>query len=132
MKTPQLSEAMLNILKAKIQEECRTMCTNKPTKSLFKICSIDSLKKFDIEALQSELRTRAPTLFTFLSAAGSPTGRRKTQLAMVTMAAAVLLKARSQKMSMLQTLVASILYAGHASKRVRVVIKISKLLKNIF
>ena len=119
MKTPQLSEAMLNTLKAKIQEECGTMCTNKPTKSLFKICSIDSLKKFDVEALQSELRTRAPTLFTFLSAAGSPTGRRKTQLAMVTMAAGVLLKAR--KMSMLQTLVASILDAGHASKWVRVV-----------
>ena len=54
----------------------------------------EALKKVNMDALQRELSTRAPVLFTFLKAAGTPTKRHKPHLAMITMAAAVLLKAK--------------------------------------
>lgn len=119
-KAPELGRATLNALTNKVRRECRWMCNNLPSKSLFKNISTDTLKGFDIEALHKELVTKAPVLFAVLQAAGTPTHTKKAlQHNMTTMAAAVLLKARSQKMCMLQTLVGTILYTGHASKRVR-------------
>lgn len=119
LKTRELSKATVNHVARKVRDECKAMCKNSPAKSLFKFTSIHQLKKFDINLLSSELAKRAPTLFTLLKSASTRSAKHKPCLNMVTMATAVLLKAHSQKMCTLQTLVGTILYSGHASKRVR-------------
>ena len=62
------------------------------------------------------MKTKAPTLFTILSAA---CGQKQKDLHLcVPVIAAVLLKHRSKQMGLLQSMVSTILHAGHASKRV--------------
>jgi hypothetical protein len=47
------------------------MCGDLPSKSPFKISSVQQLKDFDIDALNGELVNRAPVLLTILKAAAS-------------------------------------------------------------
>lgn len=117
-KTKELKRATINLVASKVQQECASLCGRMPSKSLFKLSKLKQLKQFDLNALNSELASRAPVLFTILKAAASKSPKQTPRRSMITMAAAVLLKARSQKMCMVQTLVSNILYSGHASKKV--------------
>jgi len=73
-----------------------------------------------------ELQQRAPTLFAVLQAAAHPASKQVTPLpSMVGMAAAILFKSRSKHMCLLQSIVATLLYAGHASKKVSELTKYS-------
>lgn len=65
------------------------------------------------------MKSRAPVLLSVLTTAatgGSGSSTRSPPPSVIGMAAAVLLKARSE--NMLQAMVGALLYAGHASKRV--------------
>ena len=59
-----------------------------------------------------------PTLLSILQAAARPARKPDSNPIVVCMATAVLLKQRSQQMCLLQSIIAMILYAGHAAKRV--------------
>lgn len=68
--------------------------------------------------LLRELKKRAPTLLSILQAAAQPTRKCDPSITVICMAAAVLLKQRNQQMCLLQSIVAVVLYAGHAAKKV--------------
>ena len=92
--------------------------------SLLRISNVQQLTQFHWDPLIKELLQRAPTLMAMLKAAAITTRiaranvSRTRELQVITIAAALLLKQRNQHMAILQALVASILYAGYAAKRV--------------
>lgn len=86
-----------------------------------------------------ELRKKAPNLLAILQAAAQATRSRKAvpsisvvgmaadisvvgSFSVVGMAAGILLKTRNKHMCALQSVVSTLLYAGHASKKVSTVI----------
>lgn len=128
-------EALKQVLTA-VKVECRHLCQLKPRPSTLRVKSVGELKSFSWSEMMQELKRKAPTLLATLRAAAqshlprSPPKAvykkrgRQSKLAqrardsVVGMAAAVLLKERNQHMCKLQTLVSTLLYAGHASKKV--------------
>ena len=103
-----------------IRVECGSLCLLKPVPSVLRVSSLKRITDFKWEDLITELRTRAPTLLAILQAAAQPMGSKKSSLpaSIVGMAAGILLKSRNQNMCALQSVVSTLLYAGHASKKV--------------
>ena len=66
------------------------------------------------------MKARAPVLLSILRAAASRrlSGTMKAPPGNIAMAAAVLLKSRSNNICKVQAMIGALLYAGHASKRV--------------
>lgn len=108
----------------------------KPTPSVLRVRSVDELKSFSWNAVTEELKQKAPTFLAILQAAAEAYRPRvqktksthklkrskltqKGRKGVVGMAAAILLKERNQHMSKVQTVVSTLLHAGHASKKVR-------------
>jgi len=85
-----------------------------------RVHSLKSVTQFKWNDLNKELRTKAPTLLAILLAAAQPTRSKKAvpSVSVVGMAAGILLKSRNKHMCALQSIVATLLYAGHASKKV--------------
>ena len=76
------------------------------------------LTEFQSNIFLRELKQRTPTLLSILQAAARPTKKSsEPNPIVICMAAAVLLKQRNQQMCLLQSIVAIILYAGHAAKK---------------
>lgn len=116
-----------------VDRECQQLCKKKPA-SVLRVKSIDQLKSFSWDAVITELKKRAPTLLSILIAAAQSTRHPRRQSeprrkksnpvhrpwrqSVVCMAAAVLLKERNQQMCKPQSIVSTLLYAGHASKKV--------------
>ena len=65
-----------------------------------------------------ELQHKAPVLVAILEAASKTSVKNKQNKALICMAGAILLKSRCKHMCKLQLVISSLLYAGHASKRV--------------
>ena len=80
---------------------------------------MQSLNVFEWKEVIRELRERAPVLTSILEAAAQPLSHL-SPVPMIGMAAAVLLKVRSKNMYKVQLLITSLLYAGHAAKRVSI------------
>ena len=118
LNAPQLREAALAEVRAVVNLECEQLCKEKPAPSYFRNASVQSLKEFEWKEIMRELHERAPVLATVLEAAAQPPSRDLCRTPMIGMAAAVLLKARSKNMCKVQMMIASLLYAGHAAKRV--------------
>ena len=117
LNAPQLQEAALAEVRAVVNLECEQLCKEKPAPSYFRNASMQSLKGFKWKEIMRELHERATVLATVLEAAAQPPSRDLCRTPMIG-AAAVLLKARSKKMCKVQMMIASLLYAGHAAKRV--------------
>lgn len=87
------------------------------------------------KVVAQELQQKAPIFFAFLLAVASPHRPRnihkgttlESRYPAITMAAAVLLKERSDRMSALQHLVGIILFHGNASKQVYITIIFTKV-----
>jgi len=109
--------------------ECVSLCEKaKPS-----ILRVKLLTAFHFSTLLRELKQRAPTFLSILKAAATPTKRlSEPSPIVICMAAAMLLKQRNQQMCLLQAIVAIILYAGHAAKKVSISVCIHHvmLLKN--
>ena len=125
-----IRERVMLILKKDIQEEIRRMCSKSTSSSLMSHDRL-SLQHFRWEQLFAELRSVAPTFLRLLTACanvkrrerakkngkrGKPT--RPGKEVTVGICAAILLRNRSPKMSLVQRLVSLILHRGHASKMV--------------
>ena len=78
------------------------------------------LLEFKWDAVLEELKTNTQTLLAILQAAAKRPGIAVKWPAVV-MATAILLKTRSSHMCQMQRLISSVLYAGHASKKVNIV-----------
>ena len=116
---PQLRDATLSEVKAVVNLECESLCREKPSPSYLRSASVQSLNVFEWKEVIRELFERAPVLTSNLEAAAQPLSHL-SPVPMIGMAAAVLLKARSKNMCKVQLLIASLLYAGHAAKRVSI------------
>ena len=103
-----------------IRVECGSLCLLKPVPSVLRVSSLKRITDFKWEDLITELRTRAPTLLAVLQAAAQPMRSKKLSppASIVGMAAGILLKSRNKHMCALQSVVSTLLYAGHASKKV--------------
>ena len=126
---PQLRDATLAEVRAVVNLECEQLCNKKPVPSYLRNASVQSLKEFEWKEVMRELQERAPVLATILEAAAQPPSRDLCRARMIGMAAAVLLKARSKNMYKVQMMITSLLYAGHAAKRVSYKMWHSTLLK---
>lgn len=114
---PQLKTATITEVLKVIRLECASLC-EKRNPSILREKSKEALTTFQPKTLLRELKRRAPTLLSILQAAARPARKPDSNPIVVCMATAVLLKQRSQQMCLLQSIIAMILYAGHAAKRV--------------
>lgn len=113
-KSEGMHEATMGEVLRVIRTECELLCKRAPSPSQLRTSSVDSLAQFRWDEVEQELSTKAPTLLSVLRTAA----RSEATNPAIVMAAAILLKSRSLCMCKLQTIVASLLYSGHASKRV--------------
>jgi len=118
LNAPVLRDATLREVKTVVKRECERLCKKEPSPSYLRSGSVQSLKEFEWKEVISELCEKAPVLISILETAAKASQARPSQVTMIAMAAAILLKARSKMMCKVQMLVASLLYAGHAAKRV--------------
>ena len=119
-KSPTLRDATLQEVLKKVKSECNCLCSLLPAPSVLR--SSIGLKQLQWDSAVEELRKRAPVLLSIVTAAatgGSGGSTRVPPSCVVGMVFATLLKARSKNMCKLQAMIGALLYAGHASKRVR-------------
>ena len=113
-----LCDATITEIAHTVKRECIQLCKTVPSPSNFCVKTTSDLLKFDWEPLLQELETSVPVLTSILKAAAEGSGHRKLDPAGLVMAASILLKSRCQRMCKVQMVVSSLLYAGHASKKV--------------
>ena len=85
---------------------------------MLRLNSVSQLTQFSLDSLLKELMERAPTLMAILKAAVCSSSQTPKDLRVVVVSAAVLLKQRNKHMGVLHAIIACVLHAGHASKRV--------------
>jgi hypothetical protein len=113
--------ATLREVLSRVKCECEALCKIVPSPSALHSASVAELKEMQWELIVDDLKARAPVLLSILTEAassGSGSLTRTPSPAIISMAAAVLLKGRFKNMCKLQAMVGTLLYAGHASKRV--------------
>lgn len=117
LKSPALKEAALNEICKDLRRECSLLCS----RSLFTKTNIKNITSFDLKKVITLVEKKAPTFFRFMCATSrSPGSKRPLNYSAVCMAIAIILKQRYTRASLFQKIVSSILYAGHAAKRVYV------------
>ena len=129
---------VLTILGREIRKELKRMCAiTKP--SMLRASTPEALASFNWNKLESELESRAPSLFSVLRSATvvnvpPSKARKKTyrvkQSQVIGICAAILLRHRNQSMNLVQRILSVLLYNGCASKQVNmcsIVIRISTL-----
>lgn len=78
----------------------------------------DVYDNFTWEKIYSELEINAPVLLSIFESCTETRTRRSNRKAVIGMCAAILLKHRFFKMSLVQRIISLILYAGHSGKQV--------------
>ena len=121
LKSPSLNSATVDEIKHIVKHECEQLCKKTPTPSYLRVAAVKDLSVFKWEPLVKELENTAPILTSVLYAAAekSTQATNPSEIA-VCMAASLLLKHRCQHMCKIHLMVSSLLYAGHAAKRVSV------------
>jgi len=101
-----------------VLQTCTVLCRVEPSPSYLHNASVQSLKDFKQKKVMSELHEQVPVLISILEIAAKTSEAKASQLIMIAMAAAILLKVRTKRTCKVQTLVVSLLYTGHAAKSV--------------
>lgn len=101
-----------------IHDELKKMCSHNVNSILQRMSALTSFQWVD---LMNELEVHAPTLMRILSSATKTRRNRPNRSGVIGMCAALLLKFRYSRMSLVQKLISTILYAGHSSKQVSIV-----------
>ena len=94
-----------------VKKEIKVMCS-KRVNSVLQNTSPQMLETFRMDMFLAELKQHAPLLFSILNVC---TGNR---IGIIGLCASILIRTRCYKMSLLQKIVAIILYSGHCSKMV--------------
>lgn len=100
-----------------IRNELHSMCSS-GTDSILCSQSISDLEHFTWDQLHQELAAKAPTFLSILLEATVTKTERPNRNAVVGMCAAIALKHRYFKFSLVQKILSLILYAGHSGKQV--------------
>ena len=119
MKSGKISQATVKQVGRLVGRECRLLCKAAPNKkSDYRVKSIDDLLHLNFGSLADELQRKAPVLTSILKVAAENSSHRKPDNSVICTVGGILLKSRCKHMCKLQMLISSLLYAGHASKRV--------------
>ena len=100
-----------------LRNELKVMCSDN-TSSILQSLDIAKLKEFSWDKLLDELKSNTPVFLHILQECTRTRKPRPNQDAVVCVCAAILLKHRFAKMSLLQRVLSLILYAGHSGKQV--------------
>ena len=100
-----------------VHNELILLCSDS-TNSILRQQSVLQLKEFTWSKLSAELKNKAPTFLTILNECTHTRRPRSNQDAVIGMCAALLLKHRFSKMSLVQKIMSLILYDGHSGKQV--------------
>lgn len=117
LKDPVTKKYIFNIIGNTIRKEMKVMVSDKVDSILRSQCA-NKLKIFNWNLLMSELTVHAPYLLNILHSITKTITPRDNQTAIIGVCAAILLKHRYSKMSLVQRIVSIILYSGQASKQV--------------
>ena len=109
---PRLKQESIKRMSDGIDKECTLFCTKNNSILATAKCKYT---QFSWVKLFAELRSNAPTLLAMLKAASKYSIKSKIRLCV---AASVLFYSRSQLLNVVQLFIGSILYTGHAAKKV--------------
>ena len=115
-----LKEHSVNKVAQLIHLEVKKMCSHN-VNSILRQTSCEALGNFHWSNVIRELQQHAPTLMTILNACTKTRRYKKNRNGVIGMCAALLLKFRYNRMSLVQKLISTILYAGHNGKQVSVI-----------
>lgn len=114
MKDPSTRQVLVKLFGKQVRKEVRSMASE----SFLSSQSKDDLKEFQWDRLHAELSLKAPVLLSILLDATKTRVPRPNSHIVIGTCAAILLKHRNAKLSLLQKIISLVLYAGHASKQV--------------
>ena len=99
------------------QSELKTMCSMGAS-SVFQDRSSEAIRTFKWKSFLSEVQTHAPVLYQILMTCTKTKQPRANLVGVVGMCVAMLLKYRSDRMSLIHKIIGLILYMGHSGKQV--------------
>ena len=114
-KDDKIKEHAVNKVATMVHDEMKIMCSHKVDSILQRTSALSSFQWID---LMNELEAHAPTLLTVLNSATRTRRDRCNRDGVIGMCAALLLKFRYNRMSLVHKVISTILYAGHSSKQV--------------
>ena len=94
-----------------VKKEVRSLSTKK---SIFRVPQVSKLESINLAYLHDELSKKAPVLTAILQ--GACRSKAESTKFSVLMAASIVLKTGNDHLCLLQSLIGTILYTGHASK----------------
>lgn len=100
-----------------VRNELVVLCSDS-TNSILRQQSVSELKEFNWKKLLSELENKAPIFLTILCECTHTRRPRSNRDDVMGMCAAILLKHRFPKMSLVQKIMSLVLYGGHSGKQV--------------
>jgi len=112
---PRLKQESIKRMSDGIDKECTLFCTKNSSILATAKCKYT---QFSWVKLFAELQSNAPTLLAMLKAASKYNPSSIKSKIRLCVAASVLLYSRSQLLNMVQLFIGSILYTGHAAKKV--------------
>lgn len=117
LKEPGTRKYLLKRIGMLVRNELISMCSDS-TSSILRQQSVSELKEFSWEKLLAELRANAPVFLSIVRECTRTRRLRPNQDAVLGMCAAILLKHRFSKMSLVQKILSLVLYGGHSGKQV--------------
>lgn len=100
-----------------VQSELKAMCSA-CVSSVLQDRSNEAIKTFQWTSLLSEVRINVPVLYRILLACTKTKKPRSNHLGVLGMCTAMLLRHRSDRMSLVHKIIGLILYTGHSGKQV--------------
>lgn len=115
---PETRKFMLNKIGRVLKGEMKIMSQVK-TGSILRSGSYDDMKVFQWETLLEELKLHAPVLYNILDSCTSTKHQRINRSATIGICAAILLRYRCSRMSLVQKVLMLVLHASHCGKQVK-------------
>ena len=106
-----------------LQSEVATLCSNRCNSAL-RCPSNEQILSFEWVRVLQEMQEHAPTLLSLLRSATQTRRERPNQDAVIAMCTAMMCKLRNSEVNAAQKTLSLILFGGHASKQVRMLLKI--------
>ena len=106
-----------------LQSEVATLCSNRCNSAL-RCPSNEQILSFEWVRVLQEMQEHAPTLLSLLRLATQTRRERPNQDAVIAMCTAMMCKLRNSEVNAAQKTLSLILFGGHASKQVRMLLEI--------
>jgi len=116
-KDDKIKDHAVNKVASMIHDEIKKMCSHTVNSILQRTSATSSFQWVD---LINELEVHAPTLMTILNSATKTRCYRCNRSGVIGMCAAMLLRFRYSRMSLVQKLISIILYVGHSGKQLSI------------